>query len=165
MPSEILVKSGSTTAVTFTSLASLVTATTSGAQSAKIDLGATRAQQMLVRLQATFNTAPTAGGALEVYVGFSSQSTTNSGNPANLTGVDSGWSGYSSDAGFAKRQLTFVGILSACNVTSAQVADVGTFTPMDRYACFVVCSGASQTLVSTTTSHSMTIYPLVDEAQ
>ena len=50
MANEVLVKSGTPIAVTCT-IAGLITSATSGArQSAKIDLGATRAQTMLVRL-------------------------------------------------------------------------------------------------------------------
>ena len=100
--SEILVKSGTPIPVTMTSLAGLVTSTTSGgAQSLKTDLGATRAQQMLVRLQTAFTTAAVAGGAVEVYVGFSSQSTAASGNVVALSGADAAWTGYGNDVSFA----------------------------------------------------------------
>lgn len=169
MASEVLVKSGTPIAVTMTSLQGLVTSTTSGgAQSIKVDLGATRAQQMLVRLQTAFTTAPTAGGAVEVYVGFSSQSTAASGNVAALSGADTAYTGYGNDVSQAKRQLTFVGVLSASVTTSTtvpQICDVGTFTPMDRYGQIVVVNTATQPLSTSTTLHAVTIYPLIDEVQ
>jgi hypothetical protein len=166
MASEVLVKSGTPIVATMTSLASLpISTTTGGAQSAKMDLGATRAQQMLVRLQAAFQTSPTAGTALEVYVAFSSQSTATSGNVANLSGADAAYTGYNSDLSVAKRQLTFVGVLSAANTTATQSADVGSFTPMDRYCQVIAVNSATQPLVSTATWHACTIYPLIDEAQ
>lgn len=166
MASEILVKSGTPLVMTMTSLGGLVTSTTSGgAQAAKYDLGATRAQTMLVRLQAAWTTAPTAGGALEVYVAFSSQSTATSGNVANLVGTDVAYTGYANDVSQAKRQLTFVGVLSAANTTSTQIVDVGTFTPHDRYCQVVAVNTTSQPLATTATYHACTIYPLIDEAQ
>lgn len=168
MASQILLRNSTATAVTFTSLASLATASTNGgAQSLKTDLGETRAQQMLVRLQAAFLAAPTAGGAVEVYVGFSSASVTNSSNAVGLSGVDSAYTGYLTNQLFQdKRQLTFVGVLSAANVSYAgalQVCDVGTFTPMQQYCQIVVVNTASQPLY--TSSNTVTIIPIVDEAQ
>jgi hypothetical protein len=168
MANEILVKSGSPITVTIT-LAGLTTSTTNGArQSAKIDFGATRAQTMLLRLQTAFTTAPTAGGAVEIYVAFSSSSTAASDNPVNLTGADAAYAGYGNDVDQAKRQLVFVGVLSVSVTTSTtvpQVSDVGTFTPMDRYGQVIVCPRTSQPLSTNTTIHAVTIYPLVDEVQ
>lgn len=166
MASEILVKLGASSTVACTSMQSLAVTTSSGAQTAKLDLGggtALLAQQYLVRLGTAFSLAPTAGGPVEVYVGFSSASASNSGNAAGLAGADQGYTGYNSDADVAKRQLAFVGILAASAHTSAQVADVGTFAPYDRWAQFVVCNRAGQALAST--GHSITIIPLKDEAQ
>jgi hypothetical protein len=166
MPSEILVKSGTPVVVTMTSLGGLVTSTTSGgAQSAKMDLGATRAQSMLVRLQAAWTTSPTAGGALEVYVGFSSQSTAASGNAANLSGTDVAYTGYANDVSQAKRQLTFVGVLSAAATTSTQIVDVGSFIPQNRYCQVITVNTTSQPLATTAAYHACTIYPLSDESQ
>jgi hypothetical protein len=173
MANEVLVKSGTPIVVTFTSLASCVTTTTNGAaQSAKMDLGATRAQQMVVRLQTQFTAAPTAGGTLEVYVGFSSQSTATSGNVAGLTGSDALYTGQSNNAGDAKRQLTFVGVMVVAAVSSTttsasvvQVADVGSFVPTDRYCQVVVVDNTSQNMATYSAWHVCTIYPVVDEVQ
>lgn len=167
MPSEVLIKNGSVITATMTSLAGLTASTTTGGcQSAKIDFGTTpRAQQMIVRLQAAFNTAPVAGGALEVYVGFSSSTVTNVANVAALVGTDSAYSGYDSKVAEGKRQLTFVGVLSAANTTATQVADVGSFLPADRCCQIVVVNTASQPLVTTATWHAVTIFPVIDEAQ
>ena len=166
MPSQILVKSGTPVVSTCTTLGGLATSTTvGGAQSIKTDLGATRAQQMLVRLTTAWSTAPVAGEAVEVYVGFSSQSTATSGNSVNLIGTDAAYVGYANDLSQAKRQLTFVGVLSAAATTSTQIVDVGSFTPMDRYCQVVVVNTSSQPLAATTTYHGITIYPLIDEAQ
>jgi hypothetical protein len=109
-----------------------------------------------------------AGGAIEVYVGFSSQSTAASGNVAGLSGADAAYTGYGNDVSQAKRQLTFVGVLSASISTSTtvfQIADVGSFTPMDQYCQIVVVNTATQPLSTSTTCHAVTIYPLIDEAQ
>lgn len=170
MANEILVKSGTPIAVTCT-LAGLTSSTTNGAvQSLKMDFGATRAQQMLVRLQTCFTVAPTAGGAIEVYVGFSSSSTAASGNVANLVGTDTAYAGYANDVATAKRQLQLVGVMGVSVTTSttvAQIADVGVFTPGDRYGQIVVVNTCSQALSTVTNApgHALTIYPLVDEVQ
>jgi len=170
MANEVLVKSGTPISVTCT-LAGLTTSTTQGArQSEKIDFGATRAQSMLVRLQTAFTTAPTAGGVIEVYVGFSSQSTAASGNVAGLTGADTAYTGYGNDVDVAKAQLQFVGVMSvsvSTSTTVAQVCDVGVFTPLDRYGQIVVCPRTSQPLSTSTNApgHAITIFPVVDEVQ
>ena len=170
MASEVLVKSGTPISVTCT-IAGLITSSTSGGrQSAKVDLGATRAQTMLVRLQTSFTTAPTASGAIEVYVAFSSISTAANGNAVNLTGADTAYVGYNNDLNVAKAQLQFVGIMSVSVTTSttvAQICDVGTFTPMDRYCQIIVVNTCSQPLNAATNQpgHAITIYPLADEIQ
>lgn len=170
MASEILVKLGTPITVACTSMGSLGTATGShGAQTAKADLGAgtaLMAQQYLIRLGTAFSVAPAAGAPVEVYVGFSSSTaTTTAGAPAGLGGVDAAYTGYSNDVDVAKRQLTFVGLLAASAHTSAQVCDVGTFAPLDRYCQVVVANRSTQSLSSATASHTISIIPLKDEAQ
>ena len=170
MANEILVKSDDIIPVTFTSLSSSSSNTTTGAvQSLKTDLGATRAQQMVVRLQVQFAAAPTTGTALEVYAGFSSQSTATSGNVAALTGADAAWTGISNNCNEAKRLLQFVGQLTVCALSStsvgvnAQICDVGSFIPIDRYVQLVVVNMTNQALAGTATWHACNIYPVVDE--
>jgi len=164
MANEVLVKSGTPISVTMTSLNSLASVTTGGAQSIKSDLGATRAERMLLRLQLVFGTAPTAGGTLDVFVGFSTTSSATVGNPANLSGSDAAYSGYTNDAQHAKQHLCFVGVFYACATTVAQVADIGVFTPLDRYGMVVVVpSGVNQALSNA--GHAVTLFPLVQEVQ
>jgi hypothetical protein len=169
--SQILLETGTPVAVTMTSLNTLVgltTSTTTGAQSAKTDLTASRAETMLLRAQLAFTTAPTTGGYVSFYVGFSSISTAASGNPANLSGADATYTGYATDAAVAVSQLQFVGIMSVSVTTSTtvpQVADIGVFTPLDQYVMVVALNNTSQPLTTLTTDKSIKIIPLFDEAQ
>jgi len=167
MANEVHIKTGTPIAVTIAAaMTNIATTTTAGgAQATKVDLGASRAQRMLVRLQTMFGAAPTAGTPLLVYVGFSSVSTATVGNPANLSGSVGAWTGYNNDVAFAKNQLQFVGQLAGCSTTSSQVQDVGVFTPLDRYACVVVVNGGTFTLSTTSTNHVLSIIPLMDEVQ
>jgi hypothetical protein len=167
MANEVWLKTGTPITVTIAAaMTGIATSTTSGGvQSTKVDLTTGRAQRMLVRLQATWGASPAAGTPLEVYVGFSSLSTAASGNPANLSGTAGAYSGYNNDLSTTKAQLQFVGILAGAATTSTQIADVGIFTPLDRYATLVVVNGGTWTLNTTSTNHAMTIIPLMDEVQ
>lgn len=169
MTTDILLQSGTPIVVTMTSLQGLITSATSGgAQSAKTDLGATRGELMLLRLQTAYTTAPTASGVLEVYVAFSSVSTAATANAVNLTGADTVYTGYANDLSVAKAQLQFVGIMSVSVTTSTtvpQVCDVGVFTPFDRYCQVVVVNTTSQPLSTSTTLHAVTIFPVNAEIQ
>lgn len=169
MANEILLETRTPVAVTMTSLNGLITSATSGgAQSVKTDLTASRAETMLLRAQIAFTTAPTAGGFVSFYVGFSSITTAASGNPANLSGADAAWTGYVNDIATAATHLQFVGIISVSVTTSTtvpQVKDVGVFTPLDRYCMVVAINSTSQPLSTSTTLNVVTVIPLVDEIQ
>ena len=170
MANEIHLETGTPIAVTMTSLNGLITSTTSGgAQSAKTDLTASRAETMLLRAAIAYTTAITAGGYVAFYVGFSSISTAASGNPANLSGADAAYTGYlTNDLAVSVSQLQFVGILAGSllvSTTVPQVKDVGVFTPLDRYVMVVAVNAASQPLTTLTTLQSVQIIPLMDEVQ
>lgn len=169
MVSAIQLETQAPVAVTMTSLNGLITSATSGgAQSAKADLTASRAETMLLRAQIAFTTAPTAGGLVSFYVGFSSISTAASGNPANLSGADAVYTGYANDIATAATHLQFVGVIAVSVTTSTtvpQIKDVGVFTPLDRYVMVVCINGTSQPLSTVTTLNSVSIIPLLDESQ
>jgi hypothetical protein len=123
---------------------------------------------MLLRASIGFTVAPTAGGLVEFWAGFSSLSTAASGNPANLSGADAAYTGYINDCDQAKNQLWFVGAISVSINTqtpAAQTSDVGVFVPLDRYMMVVACNRASQVLTTITTTQAVTVIPLMDEAQ
>ena len=169
MANEIHLETGTPVAVTMTSLNGLITSATSGgAQSAKTDVGASRAETMLLRAQIAFSTAPTTGGYVSFYVGFSSISTAASANPANLSGADAAWTGYANDIAIAATHLQFVGIIAVSVSTSTtvlQLKDVGVFTPLDRYCMVVAINSTSQPISTTTAANVVTIIPLMDELQ
>jgi hypothetical protein len=167
--SAIQLETQAPVSVTMTSLNGLITSATSGgAQCAKADLTASRAETMLLRAQIAFTTAPAAGGYVSFYVGFSSISTAASGNPANLSGADAAYTGYANDIATAATHLQFVGTIAVSVTTSTtvfQVKDVGVFTPLDRYVMVVAINGTSQPLTATTSVNVVTIIPLLDESQ
>ena len=169
MASEIHLETGTPVVLAVTAFHGLITSTTSGGwQSAKTDLTASRAEQFLLRAQVAWTTAITAGGYISFYVGFSSLSTAASGNPANLSGADAAWTGYSNDIAVASSHLQMVGVLAGSLSTSTtvpQVKDIGMFTPLDRYCMVIAINSSSQPLSTITTLNALTLIPLMDEAQ
>ena len=66
-------------------------------QGAKADLGANPAAEYDVEVALEFVTAPTAGGLVYIYFGFSGNATAGTLNPAGLSGADAAYVGYTSD--------------------------------------------------------------------
>lgn len=138
-------------------------------QSAKVDLGATRAKQFAVSGAFEFGTAPTAGGRIHVWVGFSNSATAGNGNPANLSGSDAAYVGYgaaATDADECVHQLLYLGSIPLSNDADVQIGHFATLIdPPQRYAVVVVKNEADQALQSDAVEMSVRLSPLVDEVQ
>ena len=124
----------------------------SARQSAKMDFTAN--VDMLYALVAyiEFFSAPTAGGTVDFYVGFSDSATAGNNNPANLSGTDAVFQGYGADTASgteALQQLEFVGSLEVTADADLQVGHVGSFYPKDRYGILVVVNNTSVSLAAT----------------
>ena len=148
--------SGGDYAITFASLANAA-----GRQGVKGDLGATRAA--LYKVKATFEIAatPTAGNTIDLYWAPSDSATAGTDNPANVTGADAAYSGYSSNLTASIKQLMFIGsfVCTAQATATVQAAFVGRFSPPSRYGSLVVVNNSGASLHSTETNQAVTITP------
>ena len=154
----VLKNTGGDAVLTLTSLA-----TVSYRQGAKFDLGANPEEMYVVRLKTAFAVAPTAGGALQVWIAGSPHATAANENPAGLSGADAAYTGYNANAAASAAQLhqSFVGQIATVALTDGQLADVGIFRPLHRYAIPLFYNGGSQALSSTAADHEIALYPLI----
>ena len=156
---KVIRNSGGDAAITLASLANAA-----GRQSVKLDLGATRAA--LYRVKATFEIAatPTAGNSIDLYWAPSTSGTAGTDNPANVTGTDAAYAGYSSNLTAAIKQLVFIGsfVCTAQATSTVQAAIVGSFNPQLRYGSLVVVNNSGAALHSTETNQAITLVPVED---
>lgn len=154
--------SGGDSAITLASLAN-----GAGRQAVKLDLGATHAA--LYRVKATFEIAatPTAGATIDLYWAPSDSSTAGTDNPANVTGTDAAYAGYSSNLTAAIKQLQFIGsfVCTTQATTTVQAGHVGTFSPQSRYGSLVVVNNSGAALHSTGTNQAVTLTPVEDTVE
>lgn len=146
-------------------LASLANA--AARQSAKVDLGATRAPAYKVRVAFEMAATPTAGNLIELYWGPSQHATAANGNPGNLTGSDAAYSGYSSNLANSLRHLDLIGS-HACTVqvtTTVQVGEIGVFSPTERYGSLVVRNSSGAAFHSDDVECHIVFDPIIDEIQ
>lgn len=147
------------------SLASL--ANSSYRQSAKFDFGAHWAMEYFARIAVEIAATPTAGNTLSLYLGYSDNATAGTGNPANLTGSDAAYTGYSSNAAASVKQLDLVSVftVTAQATTTVQVIDGWTFAPRARYASAVLLNSSGAALHSDDVEMHIVLNPVVQEFQ
>ena len=134
-------------------------------QGAKADQGSPRARLWQADAAIEFPTAPTAGGLLLLWLGFSDSSTAGQDNPANLSGSDGSYAGYGStatDAGEAIDQLLFVGAAAVSADAAIQVVQFGLYVPVGRYAIPVLKNETSLAFDSDAIQMSLRLKPLQD---
>lgn len=122
------------------------------AQSAKVDLGANRAETYTCRACIEMQVAAaTAGKTVEFYWAPSHHATAGTGNPGAVSGSAAAYSGYSADLADAIKQLMFIGAMTMTDdgVDSIQVAIVGTFRPLERYGALIVKNECGQIICDT----------------
>jgi hypothetical protein len=135
-------------------------------QGQKGDLGANRPEQYSVHFQTACQLAPTAGTTVWLYWGQSPSGQNATMNPANLTGNDGVYNGYSSDGVTAIRQLDLIGVMSMSAVTGIQHMVFSPFSPLDRYGMPVVyMNDVNVQLSSGVANHFVTLYPITDQGQ
>jgi len=147
------------------SLASVANA--AARQSTKVDLGENRAQAYHVRAALEMAATPTAGNTIELYWSSSQSSTAGNGNPASVTGSDSAYSGYSSNLTASVRQLILIGVFvcTAQATSTIQVAEVGLFSPPERYGSLVVVNNSGAAFHSDDVECHVVLDPILPEVQ
>ena len=136
-------------------------------QSAKADLDINRAASYKVRAAFEFAATPTDGDVVELYWGSSQSSTAGNGNPANLTGSDAAYAGYSANLADSIKQLDFIGnfIVTAQITTVIQVAEIGILVPTERHGILVVKNESGAAFHSDDVEIHVVLTPIVDEVQ
>lgn len=122
-------------------------------QSAKADLTVNRDVEYKIEVSVETDTDATIGGTIDVYVGWSDSATAGTGNPAALSGTDSGYTGGTGGALVdALKLLEFVGSLSLQGTEDAdgvpQVGQIGIISPKARYLMIVVVNNSGAILGS-----------------
>ena len=122
-------------------------------QSVKLDLGSVNLDlEYQMKAYIEFHSAPTAGGTVDFYLGFSNDDTAGEDNPGNLSGADGVFQGYGADTASgteALKQLEYIGSLVVTADIDLQVAPIGIFTPKGRYCMLVVVNNTSVALCDT----------------
>lgn len=138
-------------------------------QSAKVDLGATRAASYEVLAAVDFTLeAPTAGNTVEFYWAPSTSTTAANGNVAGNSGLDAlcpdGALGIITDDEFVK-QCIFIGALVVHDGASVQNGFVGVFSPSGRYGQMIVFNKSGDAFEADNVEAHVVINPIVDEIQ
>lgn len=154
--------SGGDAAITLTSVADAA-----ARQSVKLDLGATFATLYRVRCEVEIAATPTAGKTIDLYWAPSSSATAGTDNPANVSGTDAAYSGYSSNLAASVKQLVFIGSHSCTAQATAtvQIGEVGAFRPTHRYGSLVVVNNSGASLHSSATNMQIVFTPLEETAE
>ncbi len=161
--SEITVKnSGGTAAISLASVSN-----GAARQSAKIDFGASRARRYLCVVEAELAATPTAGNALELYMGWSNSGTAGTDNPAGLSGSDAAYTGQSSNLDASVKQLAYLGdaVVSALATTTVQRITVGIVEARTRYGCLAVYNKSGAAFHSTNTNQAIRFIPIEDTVE
>lgn len=151
-------------AITLASLAS-----GSGRQSAKCDLGATRAAQYEVLAAVDFtDETPSATGTVNYYWAPSPNGTAGNGNVAGNSGADAacpdGALGSITLAEFLK-QCQYIGQLACHDGASVQCGLVGVFSPSSRYGQLIVVNNGGDAFEADDVEMHTVFNPIVDELQ
>lgn len=130
-------------------------------QSAKADLGATRAQYYGVEAAVEFAATPTSLLSCELYWNPSDSNTAGTNNKGGCSGTDAAYTGYSSNADASAAQLLFVGILPTTAQATATVQKgwVGVFSPPTRYGSFVIRNSGGSAFHSSASNFQITMTP------
>lgn len=135
--------------------------------SAKVDLGANRAALYSIRAAFEIGATPTAGEVIELWWAPSHSATAGTGNPANVSGSDAAYTGYSSNGGDSIKQCERIGtfVCTAQATPTVQVAECGIFSPTERYGCLLVKNESGAAFHSDAVEIHVVFDPIVDESQ
>lgn len=136
-------------------------------QSVKADLGENRAMEYAVRAAFEFAATPTAGETVELYWAPSHSATAGNGNPANVTGADAAYAGYSANLDASLKHLDYIGpfIVTANPTGVIQSSKVAVFSPDQRYGSLVVVDRSGAAFHSDDVESHVVFDPIVPEQQ
>lgn len=131
------------------------------AQSDKVDLGATRAEEFDVTAALENAATPTAGEVSEFYWAPSPSGTAGTANPGGVSGAAGAYTGYSSNVEASLKQLQFIGdfVHTAQATGTVQIARVGSFRPKHRYGSLVIRNRSGSAYHSDAVEMSVLVSP------
>jgi len=131
-------------------------------ESTKVDFGATRGQLYRVELDIELAATPTANNTIDLWANQSSSATAGTDNRGGTAGADQAYTGYSSNAAAAVKQLDFVGngVCTAQATATVQKQTVGYFSPAKRYCSFVLLNGSGAAVHSSDANCVLTFTPV-----
>lgn len=135
-------------------------------QCTKLDFGATRAKWWEATAAIEWSSAPTAGGVIRLFIGWSHSATAGTGNPGNLSGADGAYVGYgaaATDADECITQLDFVGSFAVSNDADIQIGHLGLLLPVHRYGTIVIQNDSDAALIADAVEMSVRLSPVQDE--
>lgn len=138
-------------------------------QGVKINFGSP--WDFVVKVGAAFELAAsglTAGDYIAMYMGFSDSATVGTANPANTTGADAAYDGYSTNLDEALKQLRRIAtfIVTGQATTTVQVdTDCGRFTPGAQYGNLVVVNRSGAAFHSDDVEDNIILTALKDQIQ
>lgn len=140
---------------------------TAARQSAKVDLGANRAEVYAIRAAFELAATPTARRVIELYWAPSVSAVAGTANAANVSGSDSAYSGYSSNLADSVNQLDRIGtfVCTAQATGTVQIAECGIFSPTGRYGSLIVKNESGAAFHSDAAESHVVFDPIVPEIQ
>lgn len=137
-------------------------ATTKARQSAKADLGATRANRYAVKVSVAMAVAAANGTTIEYYWSASPSGTAATANDGGASGADEAY--HDGKETEYAGQLLLLGMLPLSNDagTGVQKMTIGIFTPPQRYGSVVVVNKTAQALVADVADVYVALIPITE---
>lgn len=137
-------------------------------QSAKVDLGENRAAEYVIEAVYEFLNTIDAGETVSLYWAPSRSGTAGTANPANVSGADAAYDGYSDDLLNAKEQLMPIAVhrlVAGGDATINVISDGQRFSPPHRYGSLVVRNDSDDAMHSDAVEMHITFTPILPELQ
>lgn len=136
-------------------------------ESAKVDLGATRAEEYNVTASFEFAATPTTGEVVELYWAESPISAAANGNPMSIDGVDAAAPSGIGTLDELVAVLHYIGAFICTNdaTPSVMTAPVGRFSPGERYGILVVKNESGAAFHSDDVESHVVFSPVITEIQ
>lgn len=140
-------------------------------QSAKVDLGATRARVYAVMMSLEMATDPVAGETVTLYWSPSVDSSAAVANAGGCSGADAAYAGYAaSTLAEGLKGLDIIGAMSLAVMNTAdgvpQLELIAMFSPQDRYGSLVIVNDSvADNFHSDAVEFAVSFNPIVGEVQ
>jgi len=142
-------------------------ANTAGRESAKVNLGTTRARQYSLMGSFEFAATPVTGEHVDFYWAPSPISTAANGNPMSIDGVDAAAPSGIGTLAELIAVCQFIGSFIVTNdpTTAVQTGYIGTFSPTEQHGILLVVNESDAAFHSDAVETHFVMTPIIDEVQ